>query len=82
MAAEIDKMLAELPSLSPDEMLRLREAIDRRMAQFPSKSAASGSQQLQALNHLRQELSALPVHNPNDGLSNRDHDRIVYGGDP
>ena len=81
MSAEIEKLLSELPSLSPDEMVRLRQAIDRQLAQSPSAGAANGSQRLQALNRLRRELSALPVHNPVDGLSNRDHDRIVYGDD-
>jgi hypothetical protein len=81
MAAEIDELLSELPSLSPEEMLRLRQAIDRQVVRSPSTAAANGSLPLDALNRLRQQLCALPVHNPADRLSNRDHDRIVYGDD-
>ena len=80
MSAEIDKMLAELPSLSSDDMLRLRQAIDRQLAETAETSAADGTARLQALKRLREEVAALPVHNSADGLSNRDHDRIVYGG--
>ena len=32
------------------------------------------------LESLRRELVALPVHNPTDGFSNRDHDDELYGG--
>ncbi len=32
------------------------------------------------LNQLRQKVSALPVRNPCDGFSNRDHDRLLYEG--
>jgi Arc/MetJ-type ribon-helix-helix transcriptional regulator len=37
--------------------------------------------QRQALLGLRDELSALPSSLPDDGLTNRDHDRILYGGE-
>ena len=36
-------------------------------------------QQRAALLRLRQELAALPVINPTDGGSNRQHDRLLYG---
>ena len=36
-------------------------------------------QQRDALRRLRQELAALPVHNPVDGFSNRQHDQLLYG---
>jgi hypothetical protein len=32
-----------------------------------------------ALHRLRQELAVLPVHNPVDGFSNRQHDQLLYG---
>jgi putative addiction module CopG family antidote len=37
--------------------------------------------QRQALLGLLGELSALPSSLPDDGLTNRDHDRTLYGGD-
>jgi len=32
------------------------------------------------LSHLLEKLAALLVRNPSDGLSNRDHDHVLYGG--
>jgi hypothetical protein len=32
-----------------------------------------------ALDDLRRELASRAVANPEDGLSNRDHDRLLYG---
>jgi putative addiction module CopG family antidote len=37
--------------------------------------------QRQALRSLLDELAELPAALPNDGLTNRDHDRILYGGE-
>jgi Arc/MetJ-type ribon-helix-helix transcriptional regulator len=37
--------------------------------------------QRRALLGLLGELSALPASLPDDGLTNRDHDRILYGGE-
>ena len=31
---------------------------------------------------LRQEMAALPIGNPADGISNRDHDALLYGDTP
>lgn len=81
MATEIDKLLREVQSLSPDDMRRLRRVIDERLARSEPPVSGHGSAQLQALDQLRKELAALPVQNPPDGLSNRDHDRLLYGGD-
>ena len=34
--------------------------------------------QVASLRRLRRELAALPVHNPDDGFSSRDHDNELY----
>lgn len=38
------------------------------------------SDQLANMTRLRRELATLPVCNPGDGFSNRDHDEELYGG--
>lgn len=81
MAAEIDKLIQEVQSLTADEMRRLRRAIDVQLADSEPEVSGNGSAQLHALNRLRKELEALPVQNPADGLSNRNHDSLLYGGD-
>lgn len=81
MATEIDKLLEELQLLSPEEMRRVRRAIDELLAESGPATAANGSRRLEALNRLRKELVALPVENLAVGLSNRDHDKLLYGGD-
>jgi len=42
----------------------------------------SVSEQQQALAELQQELSAIREQVPADGLTGRDHDRILYGDQP
>lgn len=81
MASKVDQLLDQLQSLSTDEMHRLRQAIDEQLAQSRTAVAPNGRQRLEALNQLRKDLAALPVRNPEDGFSNRDHDKLVYGGD-
>jgi hypothetical protein len=39
------------------------------------------ARQKQALCCLLDELAQLPPASPTDGLTNRDHDRILYGGE-
>lgn len=79
MATEIDKLLREVQSLSPDDLRRVRRVIDERPARSEPRVSGHGSAQLQALHQMWKELAALPVQNPPDGLSSRDHDRLLYG---
>ena len=78
---DMNKLLEELPSLSPDELRRVRQVIDEHLVESRAAVAVNGSERLQVLSGLRQELALLPVRNPADGFSNRDHDKLVYEGD-
>jgi len=60
--------------LSAEEQHRLAAEL---AAGRPRANAAS---QREALRELMADLDALPVGNPADGASNRDHDRLLYGG--
>lgn len=65
-----------LESLSATEKLEFIERVARSLrAATPS---VSGLEQREALQKLCRELGALPVHNPTDGFTHRDHDRILY----
>lgn len=74
--------------LTRQEKLQLIEHLAHSLRQ-PDESASespgteSGVPEKRAmlamLDDLRRELATLPVANPEDGLSNRDHDRLLYG---
>jgi Arc/MetJ-type ribon-helix-helix transcriptional regulator len=55
-----------------DEALRL---VEKRYQQADERTG----QQLENLRRLGQKLDAMPVAAVADGLTNRDHDRILYG---
>ena len=67
-----------LDHLTLAEKLQLLEEVARSLRQpvsgteFPDRQAN--------LQRLRRELATLPVHNPADGFSNRNHDDALYGG--
>jgi hypothetical protein len=65
-----------LPHLTPQEKRALLEHLTRAVQEAPPPTLA---QRQAALEDLRRELAALPIHNPADGVSNRDHDRLLYG---
>ena len=44
-----------------------------------SDPAMEAERQHENLERLQKELAALPVMNPADGFSNRDHDDLLYG---
>jgi len=60
--------------LSRDEQAKLVSALTARLR---ASEAPSGAHQRQALLQLREELDALPFQNPDDGFSNREHDRLL-----
>jgi hypothetical protein len=62
--------------LSTSEKLQLIERLARSLRTTPDRSP---QEQREALMKLRKKLAALPIANPIDGFSNRDHDRFVYG---
>jgi len=71
-------MRALLSRLTPTEKLQLIEEVARSLRQPPEEFEPSTSQA--DLDRLRRELAALPVCNPADGFSNRNHDEELYGG--
>ena len=63
--------------LTPAEKLMLIEHLARSLRDVPTQTTFA--KQHDALRRLRQGLAALPVHNPADGFSNRQHDQLIYG---
>lgn len=79
-AAEWNVLESTIRRLTPQEQLELIERVARIMRAIGG-NPANGSRQ-EALDALRQEMAALPVRNPADGFSNRDHDALLYGDTP
>ncbi len=66
-----------------EESQRLRRKLERmrRSLEWRVMTASHHSPGPRAgLDDLRRELAALPVENPSDGFSARDHDDLLYGG--
>jgi hypothetical protein len=57
-----------------------RELVDRILQSLQAESPAPDRalRQRDALARLCQKLDAMPAATPSDGLTNRDHDRILY----
>lgn len=72
-----ETMAGTLEQLSAGEKLELIEWLAHSLRLQPL--ARSSAKKREALNQLRQELAALPVVNPADGFSGRDHDHLLYG---
>jgi hypothetical protein len=66
-----------LAGLSVDEK---REVAGRILQSIRGESPAADRvrQQREALNRLCQKVDALPTAQHSDGLTNRDHDRLIY----
>jgi hypothetical protein len=74
---DFDAAVQTLERLTPQEKLALLERLTRSLqGDVPAMAPA---QQQAALQRLRQELAMLPVMNPADGFSNRQHDQLLYG---
>ena len=74
---DFDAAVQTLERLTTQEKLALLERLARSLqGDVPEMSPA---QQQAALQRLRQELAMLPVMNPTDGFSNRQHDHLLYG---
>jgi hypothetical protein len=72
----IEKSLADLTLLDKLELVtRLMQTIQADVAMSPDRTR----EQLENLSALRHKLAAMPAVAVSDGLSNRDHDRILYG---
>ncbi len=73
----LDALEQTIEGLTPEEKLALIEHIARSLQAVPMRMPPV--QQHDALRRLRQELAGLPVYNPVDGFSNRQHDQVLYG---
>ena len=77
-ATNWDALQHEIDHLTPAEKLRLIEHTARSLRE-PS-GPKRPEEQHATLDRLRREVAVLPVLNPNDGFSGRDHDKELYGG--
>jgi hypothetical protein len=78
LTAEIEAALVEQAGklgTSPELL-----AIETLRQKFAAPPADRTRQQLENLRRLCQKLDALPAATLSDGLTGRDHDRILYGG--
>jgi hypothetical protein len=66
----------EVEMLTVSQKLQLIERLARSVR---NGKGHSSQEQRKALDGLRKELASLPVNNPEDGISNRDHDSLLYG---
>jgi Arc/MetJ-type ribon-helix-helix transcriptional regulator len=77
--ASSDEVLGEALRLVEERYQEPGEARERAVCSPAHISADRTAQQLGALDKLVQKLDAMPTSVIADGLSNRDHDRILYG---
>jgi hypothetical protein len=78
MANIITELIDEtLEKLTAQEKLKLIERLARSIR--TASAARTMEQKREALDELRREMASLPVANPADGFSGRDHDRLLYG---
>ena len=75
-----DNLVQTLEQLTSSQKLALIERLARSLREPVTEHQVIADQQRQALQRLRHALTSLPVRNPDDGFSNRDHDRLLYGG--
>jgi len=75
---QFDFLLRTLDHLTPAEKLELIEQVARSLR--AEATGANPGERRATLERLRRELAAMPVQNPADAFSNRDHDGVLYGG--
>ena len=76
---DFDTIVQTLARLTSAEKLALIEHLVRSLRAPAAEDQGAPAQQCEALQRLRRTMKALPIHNPADGFSNRDHDRLLYG---
>lgn len=77
LTADIEKGLVEQAGrlgTSPEAL-----AIETLRSQFAPAADNRARQQLENLERLCRKMDAMPASPTGDGLTNRDHDRILYG---
>jgi hypothetical protein len=77
----LERILRDLESLSIEEKRQIFRLLGSALGANGAAETAPtrAPQQREALLALHAEVVRLPVTNPSDGLSNRDHDQILYG---
>jgi hypothetical protein len=55
------------------------ELARRLLRESHGNGATDSENQREALSRLREQTEKMPVFNPSDGRSNRDHDTLIYG---
>jgi hypothetical protein len=78
MDADITEIEDAVRRLPASEQVRLIEVIARSLRERAGRSVPDKS----ALERFLDDMSRLPSASPNDGFSNRDHDRALYGEHP
>ena len=73
--AEVESAFATLPL--PQQL----EMVERLIGVARKQPAVSVEAQKRAWRRVLEKTADLPVANPQDGLSGRDHDQILYGKD-
>jgi hypothetical protein len=68
-----------LSDLTVPDKLELIERIVQSIRVNADDSTERTARQRNNLNLLRQEMASMPETGTDDGLSNRDHDAILYG---
>jgi hypothetical protein len=76
---DFDTIIQTLPRLTPGEKRALIERLAHSLQAPIAGDQVSAVQQREALRRLRHAITTLPIHNPEDGFANRDHDRLLYG---
>lgn len=74
---DFEAIIHTIDRLTAQEKLTLIEHLARSLQM--ASAGISPDQQRAALQRLRDGLAALPVVNPSDGFSNRQHDQLLYG---
>ena len=77
--ASSDEVIDEALRLVGERYQSPQEAKGSAVSSEADNSVDRSSQQIQNLRKLGQKLDAMPTAAVADGLSNRDHDRMLYG---
>ena len=78
MHAQTQEIELAIARLGQREKLHLIEVLAQSLQYADDRTATTDRKA--NLDRLQKELGRLPIGNPQDGLSNRDHDALLYGG--
>ena len=66
-------------ALNEHEVVSITIGLPAETARQISEDSESADRQREVLLRFIEEMKSMPDNNPKDGLSNRDHDQILYG---